>query len=114
MNAAVDDAMRQGMRELERGGELCECYAAVDNNGVLHPHFCPSHAKIALAERIRFGYVKYERAFDREQDAKDRQYIVLHLMRREDTRAEVVKVGRYWLVLASWGLIKTDTWRDAS
>lgn len=106
----TDQAMRDGFRELERRGELCECYGAYDNDGVLHPHYCEYHRKIAMAERIKFGYVKYERCFERECDALDRQHIILHLMKREDTRAKVVKVGRFWVVLASWGVLRTDGW----
>lgn len=106
----TDEAMRAGMRELERRGELCECYAMHDNNGVLHPHFCHRHKLIASAERIRFGYVKYERTFRYEQDARDRANIILNQMRHDDTRAEVVRVGRFWLVLASWGLNKVNGW----
>lgn len=108
----IDQAMRDGFRELARTGELCECWSTTDNNGVLHPEYCRAHKLEAMAAQIAFGYTTYTRAFLRECDARDRAHIVLHLMRREDTRAQVVKVGRFWLVMASWGRVKlkTDEW----
>lgn len=104
----VDEMMRAGMHELARRGDplVCECWSTTDNNGVLRVEWCRAHKLEAMAAEIAFGYPTYVRTFDRECDALDRQHIVLHMIRREDVRAQVVKVGRFWLVLASWGRIK--------
>lgn len=106
----IDQAMREGFRELARTGELCECWSTTDNNGVLHPEYCRVHKIEANAARIAFGATTYERAFERECDARDREHIVLHMIRREDKRAQVVPVGRFWLVLAAWGRVEVGGW----
>lgn len=117
MNDTTDVAMREGIRELARVGDAvlhphCSCYSTTDNNGVLYPVFCRTHKLEAMAARVAFGYTTYERAFKRECDARDREHIVKHLMRREDTQAQVVQVGSFWLVLASWGRIKVGGWNQ--
>lgn len=114
MNDALHEQMRAGMQKLARRGDplVCECWSTTDNNGVLHVEWCPAHKREAMAAQIAFGATTYVRAFNRECDARDRAHIVKHLMRREDKRAQVVQVERFWLVLASWGRVKVGGWNQ--
>ena len=113
VEARIDEDGRDAMAEMMRDDDpACSCYSTTDNNGVLHPEYCRAHKIEAMAAQIAFGYLTYLRAFERECDARDREHIVLHMIRREDVRAQVVQVGRFWLVLAAWGQVKLkcDAW----
>jgi hypothetical protein len=105
---ALDQAMREGIRELARQRDplLCTCYSITDNNGVLHPVLCQMHRDDLHQLLGGFHWVepKYQRYFETERDALDRARIILDRWPSEGygTTVPIFHISRWWLLRANW------------
>lgn len=82
----------------------CSCYSITKNDGVIYPVLCSAHQReyqAAVDNRIW----RYQRYFETESDARDRKRILERMYPHEGYGTEVYvrPVGRWFLVLASWG-----------
>lgn len=85
---------------------ICACYAIQDNNGVLRPVLCARHTE-ELYQALgpsRWRIPKYERWFDKQGDATDRQKIIYDRWPGEGygTSVTITPVSHYFLVRGSW------------